>query len=90
MLLSVDHGKSTLVDSLVAKAGILAAEKAGVSRTMDTRIDEQERGITIKSTAISMYFKMDKETLDGMKQPTEGNVVARCRELLGSRRGLRR
>jgi len=60
----VDHGKSTLTDSLVAKAGIIAAESAGDMRATDTRKDEQERGITIKSTGISMYFETDviKET----------------------------
>merc|ERR1712112_747820 len=56
----VDHGKSTLTDSLVAKAGIIAASKAGECRATDTRKDEQERCITIKSTAISMYFEMER------------------------------
>ena len=53
----VDHGKSTLTDSLVAKAGIIAAAKAGEVRYTDTRADEAERGITIKSTGISMFFE---------------------------------
>lgn len=46
----VDHGKSTLTDSLVSKAGIIAGAKAGETRFTDTRKDEQERCITIKST----------------------------------------
>lgn len=46
----VDHGKSTLTDSLVTKAGIIAQAKAGETRFTDTRKDEQERCITIKST----------------------------------------
>jgi len=54
----VDHGKSTLTDSLVSKAGIIAAGKAGDMRFTDTRKDEQERCITIKSTAVSMYFPL--------------------------------
>lgn len=57
----VDHGKSTLTDSLVSKAGIISTGKAGTKRYMDTRPDEEERGITIKSTAISMYFKHEGE-----------------------------
>jgi elongation factor 2 len=69
----VDHGKSTLTDSLVSKAGIIASAKAGDMRFTDTREDEKERGITIKSTAISMYFEMDKEDVDSIKQKTEGN-----------------
>lgn len=57
----VDHGKSTLTDSLVSKAGIIASSKAGDSRFTDTRKDEQERCITIKSTAISMYYELNEE-----------------------------
>merc|ERR1711990_761388 len=53
----VDHGKSTLTDSLVAKAGIIAEEAAGNARATDTRQDEQDRGITIKSTGISLYYE---------------------------------
>ncbi|KAL0284937.1 UNVERIFIED_CONTAM: Elongation factor 2 [Sesamum radiatum] len=48
----VDHGKSTLTDSLVAAAGIIAQEVAGDVRMTDTRADEAERGITIKSTGV--------------------------------------
>lgn len=53
----VDHGKSTLTDSLVSKAGIIAAKNAGEARFTDTRQDEQDRCITIKSTGISMFFE---------------------------------
>ncbi|KAF9160587.1 Elongation factor 2 [Actinomortierella ambigua] len=70
----VDHGKSTLTDSLVSKAGIISAARAGDARFMDTRPDEQERGITIKSTAISMYFEMPEEDAKEIKQKTEGNA----------------
>ncbi|KAI9454134.1 P-loop containing nucleoside triphosphate hydrolase protein [Lactarius psammicola] len=69
----VDHGKSTLTDSLVSKAGIIAGAKAGETRYTDTRDDEKERGITIKSTAISMYFEIDKAELGSIKQKTEGH-----------------
>jgi elongation factor 2 len=55
----VDHGKSTLTDSLIAKAGIIAGDKAGDVRATDTRQDEKERGITIKSTGVSLYFETD-------------------------------
>ena len=36
----VDHGKSTLTDSLIAKAGIISAANAGNARFTDTRADE--------------------------------------------------
>ena len=72
---SVDHGKSTLTDSLVSKAGIIAGSKAGDMRFTDTRDDEKERGITIKSTAISMYFEIEKDELSAIKQKTEGMIL---------------
>lgn len=37
----VDHGKSTLTDSLVQRAGIISAGAAGGKRYTDTRADEQ-------------------------------------------------
>ena len=73
--LTVDHGKSTLTDSLVSKAGIIASAKAGDMRFTDTRDDEKERGITIKSTAISMYFEVDKDEILSIKQKTEGEHI---------------
>ena len=41
-------------------------------RFTDTREDEKERGITIKSTGISMYFEVDKDDVSAIKQKTEG------------------
>jgi elongation factor 2 len=74
----VDHGKSTLTDSLVGKAGIIASAKAGDARYTDTRADEQERGITIKSTAISLYFSLEEDDLPDIKgQQTEGSSLRR-------------
>jgi len=67
----VDHGKSTLTDSLVCKAGIIANAKAGEARFTDTRKDEQERCITIKSTAISLYYQMSESDYTFIKQDKE-------------------
>ena len=53
----VDHGKSTLTDSLLARAGIISLDAAGLARQTDTRPDEKERGITIKSTGVSLYYE---------------------------------
>lgn len=57
----VDHGKTTLTDSLIGKAGIIAEHKVGDACYTDTRKDEQERGITIKSTGVSLYFEYGEE-----------------------------
>lgn len=67
----VDHGKSTLTDSLVSKAGIIAGAKAGETRFTDTRKDEQERCITIKSTAISMFFELEDQDLVFITNPDQ-------------------
>jgi len=69
----VDHGKSTLTDSLVAAAGIISVESAGDARLTDTRQDEQERCITIKSTGISLYYQMEEADLAEFKGVRDGN-----------------
>jgi elongation factor 2 len=68
----VGHGKSRLTDSLVSRAGIISQQKSGETRFTDTRADEQERGFSIKSTAISMYFELQEKDLAYLKQKTEG------------------
>lgn len=57
----VDHGKSTLTDSLVARAGLISKELAGQQRVLDFDEQEQARGITIKSANISLGFKFNGE-----------------------------
>ncbi|MEM0470662.1 MAG: elongation factor EF-2 [Candidatus Anstonellales archaeon] len=52
----VDHGKSTLTDSLVARAGLISKELAGEQRILDFEELEQKRGITIKAANISLGF----------------------------------
>lgn len=63
----VDHGKSTLTDSLISAAGIISAKMAGEARFTDTRADEQERCITIKSTGVSLHY----EAPDHMDAPAD-------------------
>ncbi|KAJ7911380.1 eukaryotic translation elongation factor 2 [Mycena leptocephala] len=65
----VDHGKTTLTDTLIFRAGIAAPG----GRYMDTRPDEKDRGITIKSTAISLYFKLPDEDLKSVSQTSNGS-----------------
>lgn len=68
----VDHGKSTLTDSLIAKAGIISDAAAGEARFTDTRQDEKDRGITIKSTGVSLYYEYN---LDGKSLPYLINLI---------------
>ena len=55
----VDHGKTTLTDSLVARAGIISQDQVAEACHTMVRKDEQERGITIKSTGITLCFETD-------------------------------
>ncbi|MFH1443063.1 MAG: elongation factor EF-2 [Candidatus Micrarchaeota archaeon] len=52
----VDHGKTTLSDSLVALAGLISQELAGEQRVLDYDEQEQARGITIKAANISIPY----------------------------------
>jgi elongation factor 2 len=50
----IDHGKTTLSDSLIAESGLLSKEVAATARLLDYDFIEQERGITIKASGISL------------------------------------
>ncbi|KAG8886635.1 Cytoplasmic GTPase/eEF2-like protein (ribosomal biogenesis) [Tulasnella sp. 331] len=58
----VDHGKTTFVDGLLVANNIISARMAGKIRYMDSRDDEQQRGITMESSAVSLRFKMLRDT----------------------------
>lgn len=61
ILAHVDHGKTTLADCLIASNGIISTRLAGRLRYLDSREDEQIRGITMKSSAISLQFNKGEE-----------------------------
>lgn len=61
ILAHVDHGKTSLSDSLLATNGIISQRMAGKVRYLDSRPDEQLRGITMELSAISLYFKIMKK-----------------------------
>ncbi|KAJ5946278.1 hypothetical protein N7454_003117 [Penicillium verhagenii] len=58
ILAHVDHGKTSLTDGLIATNGIISPKLAGKIRYLDSRPDEQLRGITMESSAISLHFSM--------------------------------
>jgi ribosome assembly protein 1 len=49
-------GKTTLSDCLISSNNIISKKLAGQLRYLDTRPDEQERMITMKSSSISLVF----------------------------------
>ena len=52
----VDHGKTTMSDSLLAHSGIISPSSAGSALAMDFDKEEQERGITIYQANVTLYY----------------------------------
>ena len=55
----VDHGKTTMSDSLLAYSGIIAPSAAGTALALDAMKAEQERGITIVQANVTLHFSKD-------------------------------
>ena len=55
----IDHGKTTFSDNLLAGAGMMSKEDAGKALKLDFHEDEQERGITIDTAAVSMVHTFE-------------------------------
>src|SRR3989337_988989 len=55
----IDHGKTTLSDSLIAGAGMISEELAGTQLFMDYDEQEQARGITINAAIASMVHEFE-------------------------------
>src|SRR5213593_3079422 len=55
----IDHGKTTLSDSLIAGAGMISEELAGSQLFMDLDEQEQARGITINAAIASMVHDFE-------------------------------
>ena len=70
----VDHGKTTMSDSLLAHSGIIAPSAAGSALAMDFDKEEQERGITIYQANVTLYYtRKDSEYVINMID-TPGHV----------------
>jgi GTP-binding protein len=63
LIAHVDHGKTTLVDAMLAATGVFSAHETRVDRVMDSNDQERERGITILAKAASVEWKGTKINL---------------------------
>eukprot|EP01039_Chlorochromonas_danica_P010146 gene10146-11229_t len=61
ILAHVDHGKTTLSDSLVSSNGIISQRLAGKLRFLDSTEEEQKRGITMHSSAIALLYQLEEK-----------------------------
>ena len=52
----VDHGKTTLVNSMLKQSGTFKAHQEVEDRVMDSLDLEKERGITITAKNTAIYF----------------------------------
>ncbi|HJJ21672.1 MAG: elongation factor EF-2 [Crenarchaeota archaeon] len=57
----VDHGKTTMSDSLLAYSGIIAPSAAGKALAMDFDKEEQARGITIYQANVTLLFTQNDQ-----------------------------
>jgi elongation factor 2 len=70
----IDHGKTTLADSLLAGVGLLSPRMAGTARVLDYLDEEQKRKITIKTANISLLHKAGDESFIINLVDTPGHV----------------
>lgn len=56
----IDHGKTTMMDSLLAEAGLISPKIAGKAKVLDYLEEEQKRGITIKTANISLLHETNR------------------------------
>lgn len=81
----VDHGKTTLVDQLLAQSGVFRANEATVERAMDSNDQERERGITIlaKCTSVLWNGEQGETRINIIDTPGHADFGGEVERILG-------